>query len=83
MYKITVIMGIYNCEKTLDEAIASLFSQTYSGWKLVMCDDGSTDGTYEVAKKYAENYDNIVLVKNEKNLGLNATLNHCLEYVDK
>ena len=82
MYKITVIMGIYNCEKTVDEAIASLFSQTCSAWKLVMCDDGSTEGTYALAKTYADKYDNIILVKNEKNLGLNATLNHCLEYVD-
>ncbi len=82
MYKITIIMGIYNCEKTLDEAIESLLSQTCKDWKLVMCDDGSTDDTYNVAQKYANAYENIFLIKNEKNLGLNATLNHCLEYAD-
>ena len=82
MYKITIIMGIYNCEKTLDEALASLYAQTCQEWKLVMCDDGSKDGTYEVAKSHADKHDKILLLKNEKNLGLNATLNKCLEYVD-
>ncbi len=82
MYKITVIMGVYNCEKTLDEAIESLLTQTCDSWKLVMCDDGSSDGTYALAKSYADRYENIIVVQNEKNLGLNATLNHCLEYAD-
>lgn len=81
--KISVIMGIYNCESTLPEAIDSLLRQTYRGWKLIMCDDGSEDGTYAVAKRYQEEYpDKIVLIKNKKNKGLNDTLNRCLKYAD-
>ena len=75
-------MGIYNCEKTLEEAIESLLKQTYKKWKLVMCDDGSKDNTYLIAKKYANKYNNIILLRNEVNKGLNYTLNHCLKYVD-
>lgn len=82
MYKITIIMGIYNCEKTLDEALESLYAQTCKTWKLVVCDDGSKDGSYQIAKLHAEKHENILLLKNEQNLGLNATLNKCLEYVD-
>ena len=78
--KISVIMGIYNCEKTLDEAICSILQQTYHNWELIMCDDDSTDNTYLVAQKYADRYDNIYLYKNEKNMGLNYTLNHCLQH---
>lgn len=82
MYDISIIMGIYNCESTLDEAIQSILNQTYKKWKLIICDDGSQDSSYEVAKKYADNYENIILISNGENKGLNYTLNHCLEYVD-
>ena len=41
-------MGIYNCEKTLPEAIDSILNQTYNNWELIMCDDGSIDNTYDV-----------------------------------
>lgn len=76
---ISVIMGIYNCESTLGEAIDSLLNQTYINWELILCDDGSTDGTVSVAKSYQEKYpDKIKLLTNEKNMGLNFTLNKCL-----
>lgn len=75
-------MGIYNCASTLSEALDSLLNQTYKAFKIVLCDDGSKDNTYAVAQSYANKYDNILLVKNEKNMGLNFTLNHCLEYAD-
>lgn len=79
--KISIIMGIYNCEKTLDTAIESILNQTYSNWEMIMCDDGSSDNTYNVALKYQEKYpDKFILIRNEKNMGLNITLNNCLKY---
>lgn len=80
--RISVIMGIYNCALTLPEAIDSLLNQTYKSFRIILCDDGSTDNTYEVAKQYADQYPFIRLIKNSENLKLAATLNHCLEYVD-
>lgn len=81
MQKISVIMGIYNCEETLSEAIECILAQTYSNWELILCDDGSKDNTYDVANEYKKNYpDKIILIRNEKNSGLNYTLNHCLKY---
>ena len=78
--KVSVIMGIYNCEKTLPQAIDSILTQTYPNWELVMCDDGSTDGTYSVAEEYRNQYpEKIVLLKNEQNRKLSYTLNLCLE----
>lgn len=82
MARITVLMGIYNCASTLVEALDSLYAQTYQDFKIVLCEDGSTDDTFNVAKAYAENHENIILVRNEKNMGLNFTLNRCLEYAD-
>ncbi|GHV46182.1 putative glycosyltransferase EpsE [Spirochaetia bacterium] len=79
---ISVIMGIYNCALTLSESIDSLLNQTYKDFELIMCDDGSLDNTYYIAKQYADKYDNIVLLKNDTNRGLNYTLNHCLKYAN-
>lgn len=81
-YRISVLMGIYNCASTLNEALDSLLAQTYQNFKVIMCDDGSHDHTYAVAKEYADKYENFILIKNEKNMKLAATLNHCLEYAD-
>ena len=75
-------MAIYNCAPTLPEAIDSLYAQTYKNFKLVLCDDGSTDDTYKVAEEYSERYSNIILLKNEKNIKLAASLNRCLEFAD-
>lgn len=80
MKKISIIMGIYNNAKTLREAIDSILAQTYTDWEMIMCDDGSSDDTYKIAQEYVEKYpDKFILIKNEKNLGLNKTLNHCLK----
>lgn len=80
--RISVLMGIYNCASTLVEALDSLYAQTYQGFKVILCDDGSTDDTYRVASDYASQHDNIILLRNERNMKLAATLNHCLQYAD-
>lgn len=78
---VSVIMGIYNCADTLAESLDSLLAQTYQNFEIIMCNDGSTDNTFEIAKQYKDKYPNrIVLIENEKNMGLNYTLNHCLKY---
>lgn len=71
-------MGIYNCAPTLAEAIDSILAQTYADWELILCDDGSTDGTPGIAEAYAERDGRIRVVRNARNLGLNHSLNHCL-----
>lgn len=78
--RVSILMGIYNCADTLDEAIESIINQTYTDWQLIMCDDGSKDNTFEVAERYVkEDPERFLLVKNEQNMGLNFTLNRCLE----
>lgn len=77
--KISVLMGIYNCAVTLPSAIDCILAQTVEDWELILCDDGSADDTYCVAESYVNKYpEKIILLKNEKNMGLNYTLNHCL-----
>lgn len=76
--KISVLMGIYNCADTLEQAVSSIRNQTYTNWELILCEDGSADNTYEAAQTLAAADSRIVLLRNEKNMGLNATLNRCL-----
>ena len=76
--KISVLMGIYNCASTLEQAVASIQSQTFTNWELILCDDGSSDNTYQVAQALAAKDSRIVLLCNPQNLGLNQTLNNCL-----
>lgn len=76
--KVSVLMGVYNCADTLEQAVASIRSQTYENWELILCDDGSTDETWQVVQRLASQDSRIVLLQNEKNLGLNQTLNRCL-----
>lgn len=73
-------MGVYNTELTLVEALDSLLNQTYKDFEIIICDDGSTDNTYEIVKEYALKNKNINLIKNDKNRGLSYSLNHCLKY---
>lgn len=71
-------MGIYNCSSTLQEALDSLYAQTFQDFEIILCDDGSSDNTYKIAKDNAHIHKNIVLLHNEVNKGLNYTLNRCL-----
>lgn len=80
--KVSIIMGIYNCERTLSESIESIINQTYDSWELIMCDDCSQDKTYDIADKYRKIYpEKIRLIRNDRNLSLGPTLNRCLKYV--
>ena len=55
-------MGIYNCASTLQEALDSLYSQTYQDFEIILCDDGSKDNTYELALENQKQHNNIVLL---------------------
>lgn len=71
-------MGIYNCAPYLQEALDSLYAQTYQDFEIILCEDGSSDNTYEIAEENRRLHPNIVLLRNPRNLGLNQTLNNCL-----
>jgi glycosyltransferase involved in cell wall biosynthesis len=49
---LTVAIPFYNASRYLDEAIESVFNQTYHNWQLILLDDGSTDNSLEIANKY-------------------------------
>lgn len=50
---VSVIIIFLNAERFLQEAIASVFAQTYQDWELLLVDDGSTDRSTGLAQRYA------------------------------
>ena len=77
--KVSMIMGVYNCQETVEESIESILHQTYENWELIICDDASTDGTYEKVLSYTKRHpERIRLIRNQQNQRLAASLNRCL-----
>lgn len=75
---ISVIMGVYNGERFLAEAVESVLNQSYGDFEFIICNDCSTDASAGILKAYAAVDRRIVLLENERNMGLAATLNRCL-----
>jgi len=53
---ISIVVIFLNSAKFIDEAIASVFAQTWDSWELLLVDDGSTDASVEISRKYAERF---------------------------
>jgi glycosyltransferase involved in cell wall biosynthesis len=66
---VSVLMTAYNAERYVGQAIKSIIKQTYDTWELVIVDDGSTDKTLDVVKKYAKADKRIRVFQSEKNSG--------------
>lgn len=77
--KISILMSVYNEEKTLAKAIDSILGQTLSDFEFIICDDASSDATPDLLKEYRERDERIVLISHTENKGLAASLNDCLE----
>ncbi len=73
--KVSVIMPIYNAEFFLEEAIISILNQTLKNFELLLLDDWSQDRSISIMKERAAKDSRIVLIKNNKNMGITETLN--------
>lgn len=70
MDKIVILMATYQGEKYLEEQLKSILAQDFADWRLIVRDDGSTDGTLLLLSAYANRYpDKITVCRNETNLG--------------
>lgn len=79
--KVSVIMGIYNSpdKSIIITCVDSILSQDFREFEFVICDDCSSDDTWDfLNRKYGKD-DRVVLIRNEENGGLRVALNHCLE----
>lgn len=75
---VTVVMSVCNGEKTLDAAISSVLNQSYTDFQLIICDDASTDGTWETLRSWERRDERVTLLRNEVNAGAGPSRNRCL-----
>lgn len=79
---LTVLMPVYNGEKFLRESIDSVLSQTYSEFEFLIIDDGSTDTSPDIIRKYAAWDSRIHVITNPQNCGVTKSLNIALDHVN-
>lgn len=89
MKKISIIVPIYNTEKYLEKCIQSILNQKYKNFELILINDGSTDNSLEICKKYAINNKKIKIIDkhNEgiaktRNIGINLAEGDYISFVD-
>lgn len=79
---VTIVIPFYNAENFLSLAIDSVIAQTYSDWRLLLIDDGSTDNSLKIAKKYAQKDSQIEVLSDGKSKNLGFRLNQIVDLVD-
>lgn len=78
MVLVSVIMGAYNHEQYIAEAIESVLCQTMPDLELIIVDDASTDKTPQIIKTYQQKDPRVKAFFHQKNMGIAATANQCL-----
>ncbi len=73
--KISVLMSVYNDEKTLERSIESILKQTFKNFELLINDDSSTDDSFKIIKNFSNIDNRIKIFQNENNTGLTKSLN--------
>ena len=76
---ISIITPNYNCLKYISETIESVLAQTYQNWEMIIIDDCSNDGSYELALEYAEKEKRIKVFRMECNSGAALCRNKAIE----
>ena len=74
---IWICIPVFNNIKYTIDCLESLEKQTYGDYKIIVCDDGSTDNTTEIIK---EKFSGVILLKGDGNLWWAGAINECLKY---
>lgn len=62
MLKVSIVMPVYNMERFISQALDSVLAQTYKNYELIIIDDGSSDDSKRIIKKYIKNFENSVSI---------------------
>lgn len=76
---ISVIVPVYNVAPYVEACLSSIVSQSYDNLEILVVDDASTDGSYDICQKYYKSDSRVRLMHHNKNLGLSAARNTALE----
>ena len=88
-YGISVIMPCYNTEQYVEETLKSVLNQSFKDYEIICLNDGSTDGTLEILKRYQQSYPNIRVISSEnhgiayqRNTGVQCAQGKYIYYMD-
>ncbi len=86
---ISVIIPVYNAEKTISKCIDSVLCQSYQNFEILLINDGSPDNSEEVCLRYAESDERIRYIKKEnggvstaRNLGIDEAKGEYISFID-
>ncbi|MBQ3817347.1 MAG: glycosyltransferase family 2 protein, partial [Clostridia bacterium] len=89
MCKISIVVPIHNSQKTLERCINSILSQSFKDFELILIDDGSSDLSYEICRKFAEKDKRISCILGEcrgvsysRNIGIDMAKGEYIGFVD-
>jgi glycosyltransferase involved in cell wall biosynthesis len=77
--KVSVIVPVYNQLPFIRETADSVLAQDHANLELVLSDDGSTDGTVDILREYAERDPRVRVVASERNTGIAGAFNRALD----
>ncbi|HGO7558527.1 TPA: glycosyltransferase family 2 protein [Neisseria meningitidis] len=80
---VSVLICAYNAEKYFAQSLAAVVNQTWRNLEILIVDDGSTDGTLAIARRFQEQDGRIRIISNLRNLGFIASLNIGLDELAK
>lgn len=84
---VSIVIPVYNAEKCISDTVASIRSQTYENWEIILVDDGSTDRSLEIMK--ALECENISILEGKggsaalaRNMGIDAAKGRFIAFLD-
>lgn len=79
--KISIIVTVYNAEKYISECLESILKQTYQNIEVIIVNDGSTDNSENILRKFKQRNPNKIILINQKNQGVYNALRNGLDNV--
>ena len=77
---VSVIMPVFNVRMFIKQAITSILNQTYQNLELIVIDDFSTDGTFDIIEEIQKTDNRVILIRNAENLKIAESLNNGLKF---
>lgn len=77
--KLEIVIPTWNRAKYLENTLIQFMNSPFFNYKITIIDNDSTDNTNEICKKYEQIFPNLIIVKNNKNIGLAGNILRCLE----
>ena len=79
MYKVSIIIPVYNVEQYLAQCLDSVINQTYKNIEIICVNDCSLDNSFKILDEYSKNDKRIKIINRENNGGLSAARNTGLD----